>query len=213
MIADWKPNEIAIWASCQHPFLVQAEIADMFGLPIGAVRIQVPYLGGGFGSKSYTKMEPLTVALSRKARRPVKIVNRVDESMVTSRRHGMRCWMRTSADADGRLLARESRFWLDTGAYMDNGPRVTATGGRLRARPLPLAGGARSKPTASTATPRRRAPTAPSARPTSNGWASCRSTSWRARRASTRSRCAGATSCVQGNRSARTAPASPWMQI
>ncbi len=127
VIADWKPNEIAIWASCQHPFLVQAEIADLFGLPIGAVRIQVPYLGGGFGSKSYTKMEPLTVALSRKARAPVKIVNRVDESMVTSRRHGMRCWMRTTADADGTLLTRESRFWLDTGAYMDNGPRVTAT--------------------------------------------------------------------------------------
>ena len=127
VIADWKPNEISLWASCQHPFLVQAEIADVFGLPIGAVRIQVPYLGGGFGSKSYTKMEPLTVALSRKARRPVKIVNRVDESMVTSRRHGMRCWMRTTADADGRLVTRETRFWLDTGAYMDNGPRVTAT--------------------------------------------------------------------------------------
>lgn len=127
VIADWKPNEIAVWASCQHPFLVQAEIADLFGLPIGAVRIQVPYLGGGFGSKSYTKMEPLTVALSRKARAPVKVVNRVDESMVTSRRHGMRCWMRTTADPDGTLLTREARFWLDTGAYMDNGPRVTAT--------------------------------------------------------------------------------------
>ncbi|HEY1597514.1 MAG TPA: xanthine dehydrogenase family protein molybdopterin-binding subunit [Thermoleophilaceae bacterium] len=127
VIADWRPREITLWASCQHPFLVQAEIADVFGLPIGAVRIHVPYLGGGFGSKSYTKMEPLTVALSRKARHPVKIVNRVDESMVTSRRHGMRCWMRTTADADGRLLTRESRFWLDTGAYMDNGPRVTAT--------------------------------------------------------------------------------------
>jgi len=127
VIADWRPDEISLWASCQHPFLVQAEIADVFGLPIAAVRIQVPYLGGGFGSKSYTKMEPLTVALSRKARRPVKIVNRVDESMVTSRRHGMRCWMRTTADADGTLLTREARFWLDTGAYMDNGPRVTAT--------------------------------------------------------------------------------------
>ena len=127
VVADWRPGEISLWASCQHPFLVQAEIADVFGLPIGAVRIHVPYLGGGFGSKSYTKMEPLTVALSRKARRPVKIVNRVEESMVTSRRHGMRCWMRTTADGDGRLLTRETRFWLDTGAYMDNGPRVTAT--------------------------------------------------------------------------------------
>ncbi|MGH2859155.1 MAG: xanthine dehydrogenase family protein molybdopterin-binding subunit, partial [Solirubrobacteraceae bacterium] len=67
------------------------------------------------------------VALARKAGRPVRIVNRVDESMVTSRRHGMRCWMRTSAAADGTLLAREVRFALDTGAYADNGPRVCAT--------------------------------------------------------------------------------------
>ena len=47
--------------------------------------------------------------------------------MVTTRRHGMRCWMRTMADRDGTLLAREVHFWLDTGAYADNGPRVTAT--------------------------------------------------------------------------------------
>jgi CO/xanthine dehydrogenase Mo-binding subunit len=126
-IADYQAGEITLWANCQHPFLTQAEIADVFGVPTGSVRIHVPYLGGGFGSKSYTKMEPLAVALSRKATRPVKIVNRVDESMVTSRRHGMKCFMRTTAKADGTLLSREVRMWLDTGAYSDNGPRVTAT--------------------------------------------------------------------------------------
>ena len=126
-IAHYHADGVTLWANCQHPFLVQAEIADLFGLEIGSVRIVVSYLGGGFGSKSYTKIEPLTVALARKAGRPVRIVNRVDESMVTSRRHGMRCWMRTSAAADGTLLAREVRFWMDTGAYADNGPRVTAT--------------------------------------------------------------------------------------
>src|SRR5579862_6578142 len=126
-IAHYHGDGVTLWANCQHPFLVQAEIADLFGLEIGSVRIVVPYLGGGFGSKSYTKMEPLTVALARKAGRPVRIVNRVDESMVTSRRHGMRCWMRTTAAADGRLLGREVHFWMDTGAYADNGPRVTAT--------------------------------------------------------------------------------------
>jgi CO/xanthine dehydrogenase Mo-binding subunit len=126
-IAHYHGDGVTLWANCQHPFLVQAEIADLFGLDIGSVRIVVPYLGGGFGSKSYTKMEPLAVALARKAGRPVRIVNRVDESMVTSRRHGMRCWMRTTAAADGSLLGREVHFWMDTGAYADNGPRVTAT--------------------------------------------------------------------------------------
>jgi CO/xanthine dehydrogenase Mo-binding subunit len=128
-IAHYHGDGVTLWANCQHPFLVQAEIADLFGLEIGSVRIVVGYLGGGFGSKSYTKLEPLTVALARKAGRPVRIVNRVEESMVTSRRHGMSAWMRTTAAPDGTLRTREVRFWMDTGAYADNGPRVTATGG------------------------------------------------------------------------------------
>jgi CO/xanthine dehydrogenase Mo-binding subunit len=129
-IASWNPmqDEVMIWSNCQHPFLVRAEIADLFQLPVANVRITVPFLGGGFGSKSYTKMEPLTVALARKSRRPVRIANLVDESMVTTRRHGMKAWIRTAATSDGRLLARQVRAWFDTGAYADNGPRVVATG-------------------------------------------------------------------------------------
>ena len=129
VIAQHDGEEIRLWASCQHPFLVRAEMAKLFDLPIDRVRITVPFLGGGFGSKSYTKMEPLATALARKAERPVKIVNRVDESMVTTRRHNMNCRMRTMATSKGELLGREVEIWLDTGAYADNGPRVTATAG------------------------------------------------------------------------------------
>jgi CO/xanthine dehydrogenase Mo-binding subunit len=129
VVAQVEGDEITLWASCQHPFLVRAEIAALFQVPIASVRIVVPYLGGGFGSKSYTKLEPVTVALARKAGKPVRVQNRVAESMVTTRRHGMRCRMRTAMGNDGRLLAREVECWFDTGAYADNGPRVTATAG------------------------------------------------------------------------------------
>src|SRR5487761_1752953 len=128
-IADYRGDELTLWSSCQHPFLVRHEIAGLFGLPLDRVQVIVPFLGGGFGSKSYTKMEPLAAAISRKAGRPVRVLNRVDESMVTTRRHNMRCTMRTAAAADGTLLGRDVELWLDTGAYADNGPRVTATAG------------------------------------------------------------------------------------
>lgn len=128
-IAHWESDDsLTVWSSCQHPFLVRAELAALYNLPVSAVRIVVPFLGGGFGSKSYTKMEPITTALARIAERPVRIANSVDESMVTTRRHGMKAWMRTAASADGQLLAREVRAWFDTGAFADNGPRVVATG-------------------------------------------------------------------------------------
>ncbi len=129
VVAHYEGDEITVWSTCQHPFLVRAELADLYAVPLTNVRIIVPFLGGGFGSKSYTKMEPLTVALARKARRPVRIQNRIDESMVTTRRHGMRCRMRTAMTKEGNLIAREVDCWFDTGAYADNGPRVTATGG------------------------------------------------------------------------------------
>ena len=128
-IAHHRGREITVWSSCQHPFLVRQEISELFEVPLDDVRVIVPYLGGGFGSKSYTKMEPLAVAISRKAGLPVRIMNRVDESMVTTRRHNMKCRMRTAASAEGQLLGRVVEMWLDTGAYADNGPRVTATAG------------------------------------------------------------------------------------
>jgi CO/xanthine dehydrogenase Mo-binding subunit len=128
-IAHWHGGELTLWSSCQHPFLVRQEMAALFGLPLDQVQVIVPFLGGGFGSKSYTKMEPLTAAIARKAARPVRILNGVHESMITTRRHNMRCRMRTAAAADGTLLGRSAEAWLDTGAYADNGPRVTATAG------------------------------------------------------------------------------------
>ena len=128
-IAHWHGGELTLWSSCQHPFLVRQEIAVLFGLPLDLVQVIVPFLGGGFGSKSYTKMEPLAAAIARKAGRPVRILNGVHESMITTRRHNMTCRMRTAAAADGTLLGRTAQAWLDTGAYADNGPRVTATAG------------------------------------------------------------------------------------
>ena len=108
-ISKVERGEITLWATCQHPFLVRAEIAALFERPLSSVRVIVPYLGGGFGSKSYTKMEPIAVALARKARRPVRIQNAVGESMVTSRRHGMKARVRTAATSDGRLLGRDRK--------------------------------------------------------------------------------------------------------
>lgn len=127
-IALWRSaDELEVWANCQHPYLVRAELAEIFGLPNANVRMHVPYIGGGFGSKSYTRMEPIAAAMARKAGRPVRVVNSVTESMWTTRRHNMICRMRTAARADGTLLARVAELWMDTGAYADNGPRVVAT--------------------------------------------------------------------------------------
>ncbi len=123
-IARFDPNGLAVWSSAQHPFLVRAELARIFDLPLSRVEVTVPYVGGGFGSKSYAKIEPLTAALSREAGRPVKIALTVEEAARTVRRHSAHCVLRTAVRNDGAFLARECRMHLDTGAYADNASTV-----------------------------------------------------------------------------------------
>lgn len=126
VIAHYSGDEITVWSSAQHPFQVRGDIAKVFKVPQAKVRMIISYLGGGYGSKSYTKFEPLVVALARKARRPVRICNSVGESMVTIRRHGARVRIKTGVKRDGTIMAREAEIYLDTGGYDDNGPQVTA---------------------------------------------------------------------------------------
>ena len=105
---------------------MRGDIAKIFKVPQAKVRLIINYLGGGYGSKSYTKFEPLVVALARKAKQPVRICNSVGESMVTVRRHGARVRIKTGVKRDGTIMAREAEIYLDTGGYDDNGPQVTA---------------------------------------------------------------------------------------
>jgi CO/xanthine dehydrogenase Mo-binding subunit len=124
VIAEFDDEGITVRSSAQHPFQVRGDIAKIFALHPAKVRMVIPFLGGGFGSKSYTKFEPLVVALARKARAPVKICNSVAESMLTVRRHAARVRLKTGVKRDGTLVAREAEIYLDTGGYADNGPAV-----------------------------------------------------------------------------------------
>ena len=124
-VARFEGDEIALWTSSAHPFLIRAEIAQMFRVPMPNVRVTVPYVGGAFGGKSYFKIEPLVVALARTADgRPVRLAQSASESMLTIRRHSARCRVKTGVRRDGTVVAREAQVHLDTGAYADNGPRV-----------------------------------------------------------------------------------------
>lgn len=125
VVASFEKNHISLWSSSAHPFLIRAEIARMFQVPMPNVRVVIPYVGGAFGGKSYFKIEPLVVALAREVQgRPVRLAQTVAESMLTIRRHSARVRVKTGVRRDGTILARESTIYLDTGAYADNGPRV-----------------------------------------------------------------------------------------
>src|SRR6266581_1106841 len=63
-----------LWCTTQGHYVVRAHCARLLGLDIGKVRVTATEIGGGFGGKTVVYLEPLAIALSRKARRPVKMV-------------------------------------------------------------------------------------------------------------------------------------------
>lgn len=123
-IASWGEGELTVWTSGQHPYMVREDLAHCFDLPLSGVRVIVPYVGGGYGSKSYTKIEPLTAALALRAGRPVRLALSIEESILTTRGDAAIVRLRSAFDRDGHLLGRQATILLDTGAYAENSPLV-----------------------------------------------------------------------------------------
>ncbi len=128
-IAVWDDEGgLTVWASTQNPFSVRAELAKMYSLPASRIRIVVPLLGGGFGGKTYAKLEPLAAALARVARRPVRLLASVQDAFRTVRRCSARVRLRMGFLRDGRLTALACHADFDVGAYADIAPRVIQKG-------------------------------------------------------------------------------------
>jgi CO/xanthine dehydrogenase Mo-binding subunit len=123
-IAEVSENGVTVYSSAQHPFMVRHDLMSIFNLPASQVRVIVPFVGGGYGSKSYSKIEPLVAACAWKAKRPVKLQLSVEEAMLTTRSDDALTWMRTAVDKDGKVIARQARIYMNTGAYAENSPLV-----------------------------------------------------------------------------------------
>ena len=133
-IAQSLPGKRAhIISSAQSPFTVRNLFAVAFGLPHNNVRVQIPYVGGGFGGKAGIHFEPLAFCLSRKAGgRPVRLTaSREEEFNTLPSRQGLKTHIKTGITHDGRIIALEAMYLWDGGAYADYGVnigRAAATG-------------------------------------------------------------------------------------
>ena len=128
-LAQWdEEGGLTVWASTQNPYSVRVELARMFDVPLGRIRIAVPPLGGGFGSKTYAKLEPIAAVLARLAGRPVRVAATIDEAFRIIRRCDARVRLRLGLRRDGRLLAADCHADFDVGAYADIGPRIVQKG-------------------------------------------------------------------------------------
>ncbi len=137
-VALWRsPTELTVWCSAQSPHLVRHVLAGMFDLPMTGVQVIVPYIGGGFGGKSDTTVEPLAALAARQVvGRPVRLVLSREEMFFGSvLGRGCRARIRTAHDDQGHILAQTSELSFACGAFGEYGINVVEGAGHVALGP------------------------------------------------------------------------------
>lgn len=134
-----KEGILHIWTGNQSPYVLQRNIAALFGLPWNKVRVSIPTLGGGFGSKIYPSLEPLVVVLAQKCNhRPVRLALDRGDDFLRITNHGCKIRIKSGVRKDGKIMARQMTTYWDTGAYADCGPLVARNSGFTCAGPYQI---------------------------------------------------------------------------
>lgn len=106
-LAHVQGDKATIWASTQNPFGAREEIAQNLGFRIEDVRVITPYVGGGFGGKSFNLQAVEAALLSKATGRPVQVMwSREEEFFNDTFRPASVINIDSGLDRDGRIA-----FW------------------------------------------------------------------------------------------------------
>ncbi len=131
--AVWSQDgRLTIWTCTQGAFAIRSSCAAILDLPESAVKVVPTEIGGGFGAKITTYLEPVAAVLSKKSGRPVKIVMTRKEVFEgtgpTSATH-IRC--KIGATKSGKITAAQLYMAYEAGAFPGSpvgGGTMAATG-------------------------------------------------------------------------------------
>ncbi|MBI3454505.1 MAG: xanthine dehydrogenase family protein [Candidatus Rokubacteria bacterium] len=124
---DQATGLVTVWVSTQVPFAVRSAIAVVLGLPEEQVRVLVPDVGGGFGTKGHVYPEDLLVpAVARRLGCPAKWVEtRREHFLTTAADRDQAHRARLGVRRDGTIVALETEFTRDHGPYPTLGDAIT----------------------------------------------------------------------------------------
>lgn len=122
--AQWVDGRLEVLTGTQTPFNMRQDLARVFGLDVGDVRVVVPPMGGAFGAKTFIRTEAITALAALRTGRPVRCVLDRDEVFNEVTRHPATVRVRLGAKRDGTFVAKRIWAYVNTGAYADCGPGV-----------------------------------------------------------------------------------------
>ncbi len=118
-LANVRPDGAAeLWACTQGHFMVRNTCAELLGLDTSRLRVTASEIGGGFGGKTTVFIEPVALALSRKAGRPVKLVlDRSEVFRATGPTASTCIRVKIGAKKNGKITAAEAELKYQGGAF------------------------------------------------------------------------------------------------
>jgi 4-hydroxybenzoyl-CoA reductase subunit alpha len=132
-LADFADGRVTLHVSHQAPYYLQQILPRVLDIPPWALRVVVPYVGGGFGGKLDPFPDTICAAkFAMMTGRPVKITLTREEVFYNHRgRHPSLMWIRTGF-RDGRIAAVHFKAFLDGGAYGSFGTAAAYYHGALQ---------------------------------------------------------------------------------
>ena len=120
-VASCNPDGTAeLWVCTQGHFVYRQNCADLLGLEVSKLRVTSSEIGGGFGGKTHVWAEPVALALSRKAGRPVKLVmSREEVFRASGPTSATSIDVKIGATKDGKITAAEATLRYTSGPYPD----------------------------------------------------------------------------------------------
>lgn len=120
--------EIDIWSTGQGVHSAPYLYRRLLGIPVTAVRLREPQVGGGFGGRGDPMPEFFVVArAARLLQRPVRWVqSRQEQFFSMPYGRGQRHRIRMGFDPSGRIVGIDAVMWCDAGAYPHMAPMLTA---------------------------------------------------------------------------------------
>ena len=120
-LVHYMNGEVNMWLPTSSPMRDAAEFAHFLGLEPDKVRLRVPYVGGGFGSKIPTTANFAALLASRRLGRPVRLMPSAAYSFRQNSRHAEVFKAKVGVKADGTITALDVDLLVDTGAYTTGG--------------------------------------------------------------------------------------------
>ncbi|OQM74387.1 xanthine dehydrogenase family protein molybdopterin-binding subunit [Manganibacter manganicus] len=116
-----------LWVCTQGHFVYRQHCAQLLGMEASKLRVTSSEIGGGFGGKTHVWAEPVALALSRKAGRPVKLVMTRDEVFRASGpTSATSIDVRIGARKDGTITAAEATLRYSCGPFAGTWAEVGA---------------------------------------------------------------------------------------